>query len=42
MFAEVYGVEANEEQRVLLHKWLCGYVVATNYADMVNKLCALA
>lgn len=42
MFAEVYGVEANEEQRILLHKWLCGYVVATNYTDMVNKLCALA
>ena len=41
MFTEVYGVEINEAQRERLHKWLCGYTVATSYQDMVAQLIAM-
>ena len=41
MFTEIYGVEINEAQRERLHKWLCGYTVATSYQDMVAQLIAM-
>lgn len=42
MFAEVYGVEANEAQREYLHKWLCGRGTGVDYARMIEILCELA
>lgn len=41
MFTEIYNVEVNAAQRERLHKWLCGYTVATSYKDMVQQLIAL-
>ena len=41
MFTEVYKVEVNAMQRECLHKWLCGYTVATSYKDMIQQLIAL-
>lgn len=40
-FAEIYQVEINPAQREALHKWMCGYTIATSYKDMIKKLIEL-
>lgn len=40
-FTKIYRVEINPAQREALHKWLCGYVIATSYQDMIKKLVEL-
>lgn len=41
MFAEIYGVVVNEEQRVRLHRWLCGYCTDLTYQRMIERLIEL-